>query len=142
MLQQRGWKLILDVDQFVEEVLTVFEHLESDGYDAEVVRKLIVREATRRYSTVLYESARSDGTRKQQQAFQELWDYLFPFALYKTGDRYLMSMIVVSLAITFASQRFRVYLIFPFALACVKAIDYLDKRWTSIFLYRSVNLFI
>lgn len=57
------------------------------------------------------------------------------YALYRSGDRYLMSIIVVSLALTFALQRFRVYLIFPFALACARIMDSVDKKWSMVFLF-------
>jgi hypothetical protein len=54
--------------------------------------------------------------------------------IYKCKDKYLLSLMMVALTMTFAFQRFRVYLIFPFALACAKSIDSFDRKWTAIFL--------
>jgi len=86
LLRKRDWKLVSNEDRFAEGILTALDLLGQDGRDAEEVRKLVERETVRQYSIVLYESSRADGTSRQQRAFEELWTYLFPTALYRTKD--------------------------------------------------------
>lgn len=83
-LEKREWELISDIDQFAEHILGTLEHLDSNVDDVE---KVIKRETVHQYSIVLYEASRANGTPSQQQAYKELWTYLFPVALYKTQDQ-------------------------------------------------------
>lgn len=56
------------------------------------------------------------------------------FSLYKTKDRYILSIIAVTLISALAFQRFRVYMIFPFSLACARAFEIINKKWVVAFL--------
>jgi RNA polymerase sigma factor (sigma-70 family) len=88
LLRKRGWRLVPDIDQFVEEVLATLELEDVEGpeQDAEATRKLVKREAIRRYCIIMHESSQANGTQRQKRAFEESWAYLFPLALYKTED--------------------------------------------------------
>lgn len=83
-LTARGWTLVSAGTDFVErviaELLTRYNALDSIPSEA------IARATVRCYTRVLYEACGADGTVSQQRAFQELWDYLYPHAVYRLHD--------------------------------------------------------
>ena len=85
-LRQRGWELVADVDQFAQSILAGVAASAADRKDAKAARRRITRETLRGYSSLLYECLRSEDPKRKTRAFEELWEYLYPIALYKTRD--------------------------------------------------------
>lgn len=85
-LGNRGWQLVSESGQFEEKCLSSISLLEAQAWGRDEIERVVRRETTRLYSIVIYEAVQMEGTRRQRRAFQELWDYLLPVALYRTRD--------------------------------------------------------
>jgi RNA polymerase sigma factor (sigma-70 family) len=85
-LCQRGWQLVADPDGFASRVLTAVLDRVGAEQDPAGLEKGLARETVRQYAILLHDVSRLDGTPVQRRAFEELWCYLFPFALYKVRD--------------------------------------------------------
>lgn len=81
-LAKRGWQLVQDQTKFVEEICT--EVRERGLGNWEQVHIALERTTIRHYCHVLHEACAKPGAPCQKHAFEELWRYLYPIALYKT----------------------------------------------------------
>jgi len=75
-LHERDWRLIPDVRQFAQDIAAQYAGTMSD----------LEREFARWYSAILHAAASLAGSERQNRAYQELWAYLLPIALARTGD--------------------------------------------------------
>lgn len=82
-LQKRGWTLVSTealLPRVLEELRARF------GEPAAILPATIQRATVRCYARVLFDSCGQDATQKQHRAFEELWDYLYPRAVYRLHD--------------------------------------------------------
>jgi len=86
-LADHGWQLAEDQEQFAVEICA--EICQRGIADGTQERTAIQRAVTRRYCGVLHAACAGSNTSRQRRAFTELWNYLFPIALYKTHDTQL-----------------------------------------------------
>ncbi len=82
-LQRRGWTLVSP-----EELLPrVIEELRARFSDVGAIPSNAIQRATVRcYARALFDACGKDATQAQQRAFEELWDYLYPRAVYRLHD--------------------------------------------------------
>lgn len=78
-LHTRGWTLAATDSAFLERVRTELRASQDSPVE-------VRRAAVRCYSVILYEACGRDGTPAQRRAFQELWAYLYPRALFRIHD--------------------------------------------------------
>ncbi len=82
-LLARGW-MIVTAEELTPRVIA---ELRARFNDSPVVPIAALQRATvRRYSRVLFDACGNDGAPEQRRAFEELWDYLYPRALYRLHD--------------------------------------------------------
>ncbi len=84
LLAKRGWQLVQDEKAFAAAICAEVESRASER--AEEQRIAIERATIRHYCGILYTTCNDQGSRRQRRAFEELWQYLYPIALYKTRD--------------------------------------------------------
>lgn len=83
-LKQRDWTLAPSDDAFLRQLV---EELQKGQSDADALKDAtIVGGIVRCYTRLLYEACGEDGTPRQRRAFDELWNYLFPHAIYQVHD--------------------------------------------------------
>lgn len=83
-LADHGWQLVEDQGQFAAEICA--EICQRGIADTTQERTAIQRAVVRHYCVILHAECAGSNTPRQQCAFTELWNYLFPIALYKTHD--------------------------------------------------------
>lgn len=83
-LKNRNWTLVSADDAFLMRV--VEEIQPGHGELAAVTDATIVWGTVRSYTQVLYDACGHDGTASQRRAFDELWNYLYPHAVYQVHD--------------------------------------------------------
>ncbi len=82
-LQRRGWTLVSPE----ELLLRVVEELRARFDDSVNIPTAAIQRATVRcYARVLFEACGEDASQEQNRAFEELWDYLYPRAVYRLHD--------------------------------------------------------
>lgn len=80
-LEKRGWTLTSAHHAFAE---SVRQELFSHGLEPETATTEAIRRATVRcYARHLFDTCGEDGTPQQRRAFQELWAYLYPRAMFR-----------------------------------------------------------
>jgi RNA polymerase sigma-70 factor (ECF subfamily) len=83
-LADHGWQLAEDQEQFAVEICA--EICQRGIADTTQERTAIQRAVMRHYCVILHAACAESNTSRQRRAFVELWNYLFPIALYKTHD--------------------------------------------------------
>ena len=83
-LADHNWQLVEDQERFAAEICA--EICERGIADTTQERTAIQRAAVRHYCVILHAACAGPITSRQQRAFTELWNYLFPIVLYKTHD--------------------------------------------------------
>ena len=81
-MAKRGWQLVQDEKAFASEVCS--EVHQRGLADAAKERVAIERAAVRHYCIILHAACRETDSQRQRRAFEELWQYLYRVALYKT----------------------------------------------------------
>jgi len=84
MLADRGWQLVEDEERFAAEICA--EICQRNLTDTRQERFAIQRAVMRHYCVILYTACAGTVLLRQRRAFTELWNYLFPIALYKTHE--------------------------------------------------------
>lgn len=82
-IETRGWTLV-SYEHLLPDVIAELRARFSDL--ASVPPAAIQRATVRCYTRVLFDACGKDGTAEQRRAFEELWDYLLPRALYRLHD--------------------------------------------------------
>lgn len=83
-LQTRGWTLTVSPDAFLSKVIAELQaRCNAPG---DLTPAAIQRATVRCYARVMFDASGWDGTPQQQHAFLELWEYLYPRALYRLHD--------------------------------------------------------
>ncbi len=82
LLANRQWDLVVDLDGFVRKICTELKErrVEEPEKEKEIVERLVKRE----YSAILHAACCGSDHARQNQAFSELWRYLYSVALHKT----------------------------------------------------------
>ncbi|MBI4674683.1 MAG: sigma-70 family RNA polymerase sigma factor [Chloroflexi bacterium] len=83
-LSKRGWMLVAADAEFLQSVVQELRTRYNDF--AAVPTDAIARATVRCYARVLYDTCGQNGSERQARAFEELWDYLFPIAVYRLHD--------------------------------------------------------
>lgn len=83
-LQTRGWTLADSPDVFLAQVVAELQIRFSVPDD--LPPNLIQRGTVRCYARVMFETCGLDGAARQKRAFQELWEYLYPRAVYRLHE--------------------------------------------------------
>lgn len=84
MLADHGWQLVEEEERFTAEICA--EICQRNFTDTRQERLAIQRAVMRHYCVILYAACAGTVLSRQRRAFTELWNYLFPIALYKTHD--------------------------------------------------------
>ncbi|HZQ08038.1 MAG TPA: sigma-70 family RNA polymerase sigma factor [Anaerolineae bacterium] len=81
VLRDRGWSLVEDPAEFAREVCLEAEaQAAATGQDLPFV---IERRTVNRYCRLLYAACGERDSQRQRTAFLEIWNYLYPIALYR-----------------------------------------------------------
>lgn len=83
VLAKRGWQLVRDETGFAEKICAELRQRETTDTPERVA---IERATIRHYCQVLHGACSESGSSLQKRAFEELWRYLYPIALYKTHN--------------------------------------------------------
>jgi len=86
-LADRDWRLVEDQERFTADICA--EIRQRDITDTTQERTAIQRTVMRHYCVIMHAACSGSSVLHQRRAFRELWNYLFPIALYKTHDAQL-----------------------------------------------------
>ncbi len=89
ILDDRGWLLAEDITSFVKEVIVEvqyrLEHMRPIQRKRRPLKKIIKDATLNCYNQLWYTACGDEGSFYQRQAFEELFQYLYPIALYQAN---------------------------------------------------------
>jgi len=81
LLQQRDWRLVSRVEEFIKQVAGEIGSQVKTAAPASNFQELVRLTVFRQYSSVLYGACRERSSVQQQRAFEEIWAYVYPIVL-------------------------------------------------------------